>query len=324
MSKKLYIECNTGISGDMIVASLLDLGADREKLEAVLSSLKSKVGGFETKISPVVKAGIVACDFDVILEQDNHDHDMNYLYGHDSPSTGYHDHEHHHGHHEHHHDHHRGHEHDHHHDHQGFEYDHYHDHEHHHDHHDHDHEHESGHHHPHVHRSLSDVVSIIDCADMTESARALARKVFTVVAEAEAAVHGRSIEEVHFHEVGAIDSIVDIISAAVCFDDIIKKYAVSDTVITKLVDGTGTVRCQHGILSVPVPAVLKIAEQHGVPVSITNRRGEFVTPTGAAFAAAVMTSDALPERFRIVASGIGAGKREYEIPGMVRSMIIES
>lgn len=314
---KLYIECNTGISGDMTVASLLDLGADKDKLMAVLNGLKAKIGGFDIKITEVIKSGIRACDFDVVLDEDNHDHDMNYLYG----SEGEHHHDHGHHHHEHHHEHHHhddhdhhydDHEHEHHHDHEG----HHHDHEHH--HHDHDH-----HEHSHVHRNLQDVIEIIDKADITDSARELAIKVFTIVANAESAVHGRTLEEVHFHEVGAIDSIVDIIAAAVCYDDIVEKYDVTDTVITKLVDGTGTVRCQHGVLPVPVPAVLKIAEQTDVRLSIADRKGEYVTPTGAAFAAAVMTESVLPESFSVKKTGLGAGKREHTVPGIVRAMIIE-
>ena len=289
MSKKLYIECNTGISGDMTVASLLDLGADEAKLRNVLEGLKEKVGGFDISIKKVEKSGIMATDFDVILDVDNHDHDMEYLYGHE--------HTHSHGHH---------HDHEHHHDH---------DHGHHHDHHHHGHD--------HVHRSLGDVVEIINAAEMSEGARELAIKVFTIVAKAESAVHGRSLEEVHFHEVGAIDSIVDIIAAAVCYDDIVSSNAVTGTVITKLVDGTGTVRCQHGVLPVPVPAVLKIAEQTGVPLGIENRKGEYVTPTGAAFAAAVQTDNRLPESFKVVKTGLGAGKRDHVVPGIVRAILIE-
>ena len=289
MSKKLYIECNTGISGDMTVASLLDLGADEAKLKNVLEGLKEKVGGFDISIKKVEKSGIMATDFDVILDVDNHDHDMEYLYGHE--------HTHSHGHH---------HDHEHHHDH---------DHGLHHDHHHHGHD--------HVHRSLGDVVDIINAAEMSDGARELAIKVFTIVAKAESAVHGRSLEEVHFHEVGAIDSIVDIIAAAVCYDDIVTSNAVTGTVITKLVDGTGTVRCQHGVLPVPVPAVLKIAEQTGVPLGIENRKGEYVTPTGAAFAAAVQTDNRLPERFKVVKTGLGAGKRDHVVPGIVRAILIE-
>lgn len=291
MGKKLYLECNTGISGDMSVAALIGLGADTTVLKAVLDSLKEKTGGFDYVISEVEKSGIKAMDFDVILDNDNHDHDMDYLYGHEH---GYSNEEiadhHHHDDHDHHHD----------------------------DDHDHDH-----HHHDHVHRSLSDVIDIINSAEMTGGARELAIKVFTIVAEAESAVHGRTIEEVHFHEVGAIDSIVDIIAAAVCYDSVVKKYNIEKTVITKLIDGTGTIRCQHGILPVPVPAVLKIAEQTGVPIGITDRRGEFVTPTGAAFAAAIMTENRLPEGMKIIKTGIGAGKRNHEIPGILRAMVIE-
>ena len=286
MSNKLYIECNTGISGDMTVASLLDLGADRENLMSVLNSLKERVGGFEVKISDVMKSAIKVCDFDVVLDDDNHDHDMEYLYGHD----------HHHDHsHEHHHEHHHGHE----------------------------HQHEHHHEHGHVHRSLVDVLGIINRADMTDGARDLAGRVFTIVAESEAAVHGKDINEVHFHEVGAIDSIVDIIAAAVCYDDIVTRYEIEETIFTRLVDGTGTVRCQHGVLPIPVPAVLKIAELKGVPLSIADRKGEYVTPTGAAFAAAVMTSNKLPESFTVVKTGLGGGKREHEVPGILRAMIID-
>ena len=195
MSRKLYLDCSTGISGDMTVAALLDLGADKEKLDKVLDSLKQKVTGFDVKVSQVEKSGIRAVDFDVVLDADNHDHDMDYLYGHNHEHHG---HEHHHHHEDHHH----------------------HDHDHDHEHHDHDHE----QHHHHEHRNLASVIEIISAAEMTESAREIAVKVFTIVAEAEAAVHGRSLEDVHFHEVGAIDSIVDIISAAVCYDDIKDRF----------------------------------------------------------------------------------------------------
>lgn len=304
MGKKLYFECNTGISGDMTVAALLDLGADEAVLNKALNSLKEKVTGFDVKISDIEKSGIIVKDFDVILDSDNHDHDMEYLYGHEHGAEF----EHHHHDHNHHN---QGHHHE--------KHDCHHDQEHHHshDHHDHD------HHHTHEHRSLKDVIDIINIADITDGARELAIKIFTIVAQAESAVHGRSIDEVHFHEVGVIDSIVDIISAAVCYDDIVKKYDIEGTVINRLVDGTGTVRCQHGILPVPVPAVLKIVEQTGIPISISNRRGEYVTPTGAAFAAAVMSEDKLPESMRIIKTGLGAGKREQEVPGIVRAMIIE-
>ena len=302
MGKKLYIECNTGISGDMSVASLLDLGADKEVLQKTLDSLKDKVGGFDVKISQVTKAGIVACDFDVILDEDNHDHDMDYLYGHD--------HGHHHEH-EHHHEYDHHHVHDHHHDHG---HDHHHDHEEHHHHEDH-----AGHHHHHDARNLEDIYKIIDSLEMTDGARELSKKVFYILAEAEAKAHKKEINEVHFHEVGAIDSIVDIVSAAVCFDNL----GITDVVVKRLCEGHGNVRCQHGIIPVPVPAVINICAKYALPLSITDRKGEYVTPTGAAFVAAVMTSKELPELMTVEKVGLGAGKREHEIPGVLRAMIIK-
>ena len=286
----LYLECGTGISGDMTVAALLDLGADQEKLLHVLEGIPGH--GFETKISRVKKAGIDCCDFDVILdkEHDGHDHDMDYLYGHLGD-----------GHYEHDHDH--DHDHDHHHDHD----------------HEHDHHHDHGHDHHHHHTGMKEIREIIGNLEMTDGARALALRIFEILAQAESEAHGLPVEEVYFHEVGAIDSIVDIVAAAVCFDDLgIKKVAV-----TGIAEGSGTVRCQHGILQVPVPAVAGIARNHKLPIRFTSRKGELVTPTGAAFVAAVMTQDYLPETFVIEKTGLGAGKREYEIPSILRAMVIE-
>ena len=322
--KILYLECGTGISGDMTVAAMLDLGADQEKLLKVLEGIPGH--GFKVQISRVKKSGIDCCDFDVILDQehDGHDHDMEYLYGHlegeggHSAHTHSHDHDHdddhHHDHdHDHHHDH--DHDHDHHHDH---DHDHHHDHDHDHDHH-HDHDHDHGHSHHHHHTGMREIREIIGNLEMTEGARALALRIFEILAQAESEAHGVPVDEVHFHEVGAIDSIVDIVAAAVCFDDL----GIRNVAVTEIAEGCGTVRCQHGILQVPVPAVANIAKAHRLPMRFTSRKGELVTPTGAAIAAALMTQEELPERFVIAKTGLGAGKREYEIPSILRAMIIE-
>ena len=171
----------------------------------------------------------------------------------------------------------------------------------------------------HSHRSYKDVINIIDSADMTDNARKLARKIFAILAEAEAKVHGTDIEQVHFHEVGAGDSIVDVVSFAVCYDNL----GITDTVITGMTEGCGTVRCRHGILPVPVPAVTEIVSSCRIGLRITDVMGELVTPTGAAIAAAVKTSDKLPSLFKIIKTGLGAGKRTYELPSILRAMIIE-
>lgn len=309
--QSLYLECNAGISGDMLVAALLDLGTERKVLDAALKSIPAK--GFTYNISRVSKAGVDCCDFDVILdaEHENHDHDMAFLHG--NGEAVVHSHEHHHEHeeeycHEHHHEHEEEHCHEHHHDH---EEEHCHEHEHVHTPHE--------HHHHHEHRGLKEVVEIIKATEMTEKARALALKIFDIIAEAEAKAHAVDKANVHFHEVGAIDSIVDIVAIAVCFDNL----GVAEVIVPELCEGRGTVRCQHGVLPVPVPATANIMQKYGLNVRLLPVQGEFVTPTGAASVAALMTSDELPEQFKITAIGLGAGKRAYERPSILRAMLIE-
>lgn len=275
---KLYLECYSGISGDMTVAALLDLGADEKVLREALESLP--VPGFQIEITRVTKSGIDACDFNVVLdkEHENHDHDMEYLHGHH--------HEHVHGE-----DHHHG----------------------------HDHSHGEGHHHHHEHRGMKEIREIIGKGRMTEGARGLALKIFEILAQAESKAHNVPVDEVHFHEVGAVDSIVDIVAAAVCLDNL----GVKEVVVPVLCEGMGTVRCQHGILPIPVPAVANIMSMYQLPVRIVDAEGEFVTPTGAAIVAAVKTSERLPKDFSVVKVGIGAGKRNYERPGILRAMLIQ-
>lgn len=263
MSKTLYIECTSGISGDMFVASLLDLGASEEVLQKALKSLP--VSGFKIKITRVKKSGLDACDFDVLLdsEHENHDHDLEYLYGKQKDR----------------------------------------------------HFHKTSH----EHRNLAEIKQIIAGADISQRAKETAVRIFEILAEAEAKVHGTTVEEVHFHEVGAVDSIVDIVSAAVCLDDL----DVKEVVVTELYEGIGEVRCQHGVLPIPVPAVTEIVRRHQIPLHIMEARGEFVTPTGAAIVSAIRTRSKLPKRFLIKQTGLGAGKREHEKSGILRTMFIE-
>ena len=283
MNKRtLYLECNSGLSGDMFTAALLDLGADEAVLRKALASLP--LDRFDIKISRVKKSGLDACDFDVVLDaaHENHDHDMAYLYGDDHAHC-----------HEHHHDH-----------------DHTHG-----DAHDHAH---GDHHHHHEHRGLAEILDILSRADLTPRARELAERIFTILGRAEAKSHGATLETVHFHEVGAVDSIVDITAAAVCLDNL----GIEEVILPILYEGTGTIRCAHGVLPIPVPAVVNIAAAEHLNLHITTARGEYVTPTGAAIAAAVRTSDQLPAEFTVSKIGLGAGKREQELPGLVRAMLI--
>ncbi len=186
--------------------------------------------------------------------------------------------------------------------------------------HSHCHHHDAGHgHHHHEHRNLADVEAIIDRGELSDNARMLAKRAFRFVAEAEAKAHGKPLDEVHFHEVGAIDSIVDVVSAAVLFDDI----GDAECVVTGLTEGSGTVMCAHGELPVPVPAVLNIAMASGIPLRTSETKGECVTPTGIALAAAFRTRGELPPAYRVVGIGTGLGKRDYGHPAILRILKIE-
>lgn len=251
MTKYLYLEGACGISGDMLVAALVDLIGNTEKLDNILKSLSIK--GFEYNIGQKSSYSIKGCDFDVRLEHHEHHHEEHY--------------------HEHHHE----------------------------------------------HRHLSDVYEIIEQADLSAKAQELAKKIFFIVAEAEAKAHGCPIEEVHFHEVGAIDSIVDIISIAALLDEI----NIKNVIVKGLNEGEGFITCQHGQLPIPVPAVVNIAEKYAITLRPTNTNGEMVTPTGIAAAAAIKTSDKLPSSYKIIKTGIGLGKRDFGHANFLRAMIIE-
>lgn len=298
----LYLECYSGISGDMTVGALLDLGASQKVLEKHLRSLP--VGGFEIKITRVKKSGLDACDFHVILDRkhENHDHDNDYLYAHEKNSHRhecyFHDHESHIHDHE-----------SHSHDHENYS----------HDHESHIHGHEDHNHmHRHEHRGLPEIQDIISHSDMSKRAKKIASDIFIVLAEAEAKAHGVPAEEVHFHEVGAVDSIVDIAATAICLDDL----NITDVIVPELYEGRGTVRCQHGIIPVPVPAVINIVGSHHISLHMTQTEAELVTPTGAAIVAAIRTSDRLPDRYKICKIGMGAGKRDYGRTSILRGLLI--
>ena len=237
----LYFECNSGISGDMSVGALLDLGASKDVLEKALASMKLD-NEFQYKITKQMVNAISTTDFDVILPEHKHSE---------------HNHEHH-----------------------------------------------------HEHRNLNDVNEIIDKAEISENAKNLAKKIFKIVAEAESKVHNKDISEIHFHEIGAIDSIVDIVSFAVLYDNLKPEKVYFST----LTEGQGTVTCLHGELSVPVPAVCEIVSKYEIPIKITTNPGEMITPTGAAIVASLHTGENLPEEFVIKKVGYGRGKRPYKNP----------
>ena len=267
----LYIEASSGISGDMFVAALLDLGKEDPAMENGLNKVLSSipVEGFTTLISRKKRAGIDVCDFDVKPDHgyENHDHDMEYLYGHSHP---------------------------------------------------HEHTDDDHHTHDHVHRGLKEISEILCQTALSDGARTLAQRIFEILAKAESQAHGVPMDEVHFHEVGAVDSIVDIVAAAYCMDYLSPERVI----VSPLTEGQGSVRTQHGVLPVPVPAVTHIVANEGLILRQKNMTGELVTPTGAAIAAAIRTENNLPDNYSVHGIGIGGGKRDYEPPSMVRAMWI--
>ena len=274
----LYLECYAGISGDMFVAALLDLGADEETLRRALDSLP--IPGFRVEIRRVRKNGLDACDFCVILDEihENHDHDMAYLYpqhmdvGEDSPRHLMDGNKH------------------------------------------------TAHH---CHRSLRDVLEILDGAQLTQRARTIARRIFQILGEAEAKAHGTTIEQVHFHEVGAIDSIADIAGAAICLEYLFEKLGVSRVLSSKIELGGGVAICDHGALSVPAPAVCEILK--GVPVSLGRANFEMTTPTGAAILKVCADEFADSASFKIEKIGYGAGGKDAAgFANVLRAMICEA
>ena len=298
--KILYLDCASGISGDMTVGALLDLGASREKLVRALDSLG--VSGYHLHFGRTKKCGIDAYDFDVHLEEEEHHHDHEHSHDEHNHSHDEHDHSHDEYDHEHHHDHEHTHDHEHHHAHE-----HTHEHE-----HSHDHAHTHDHMHPHVHRNIHDIFEIIDRLDASDRVKNLARRMFEIVAGAESKAHGIPVSEVHFHEVGAIDSIVDVISAAFCLEDL----GIHRVVVSPLSEGHGFARCQHGLMPVPVPATANIAAAQGLELTLRDVEGEMVTPTGAAIAAA------LPKKYQIEKIGIGAGNKDFAHANILRAMLL--
>jgi uncharacterized protein (TIGR00299 family) protein len=170
--------------------------------------------------------------------------------------------------------------------------------------------------HEHAHRHLSDILKIIYDSRLSESVKDRAAKIFSRLAEAEARVHNQPIDQVHFHEVGALDAIVDVVGAAICFELLgIERFASSALQV-----GSGTIEMDHGRYPVPPPAVAELLK--GVPFYSTDIAGELVTPTGAAIITTVCTDYGPIPRMKLQQAGYGAGTRQYEkFPNVLRVLI---
>ncbi|MDL2273147.1 nickel pincer cofactor biosynthesis protein LarC [Oscillospiraceae bacterium OttesenSCG-928-G22] len=173
----------------------------------------------------------------------------------------------------------------------------------------------------HVHRGLTEISKLLSDSSITDGAKQIASKIFRRIAEAEGKVHGMPAERVHFHEVGAVDSILDVIAAAVGID-----YLKPDRVeFSKIREGRGFVNCAHGLMPIPAPATLELIKSAGMEMEYCDIDGEMVTPTGAGIAAAVGDRfGALAPAGRVIATGSGAGTRDFAHPNLLRVLLIET
>ena len=291
--KTLYLECAMGAAGDMLMASLLELVPDRQAFLDQMNALGLPGVAISTEKS--VKCGITGTHMCITV------------HGEEEESLDVHEHEH-----EHHHDHEHEHDHDHHHDHD-------HEHEHHHDHdHDHDHEHHHEHDHHHHHASVADIEGMINALALPEAVKADARAVYGLIAQAESQVHGHPVSEIHFHEVGTVDAVTDVVG--VC---LLMHMLHPDQVLASPVHvGSGSVRCAHGILPVPAPATALILK--GIPTYGGAVQGELCTPTGAALLKHFVSRFGDRPVMATEAIGYGMGKKDFERANCVRAFLGES
>lgn len=310
--KTLYIECAMGAAGDMLTAALLDLLSPEEQ-QAFLEQMNRLLPGVQVKANPAQKCGVQGLHVQVLVNgEEEHSHDHGPVHPEVHPTPAVHEHPHEHGHdhehaHEHPHEHDHEHEHEHHHDH-GHEHHHDHEHEHGHDH-PHDHEHGHGHHH---HATMAWVEHTIQETNLPPEVKEQALNVYRTIAQAESAAHGCPVDQVHFHEVGALDAVADV--TAVCL--LLHMLAPEKIVASPVHLGSGQVRCAHGILPVPAPATAYILQ--GVPAYTGSIRGELCTPTGAALLKTFAQSFGPMPVMVIEKVGIGVGNKDFEAANVLR------
>jgi uncharacterized protein (DUF111 family) len=306
--KVLYLDCFSGISGDMTVGALIDLGVKPSTLEWELSKLD--IGDFHMHFDRARRKEIEGVKFGIHAgaththEQDEHDHDecCGHEHGHDHPHEHGHSHSHAHSHahgatvHTHEHGHHHGDDHDH--DH-GSEV------------HAHEHCHEHG-------RSHREIRALIESSELSHFVKEHALGIFHRIAVAEGKIHGQPVEDVGFHEVGALDSIADIVCACAG----IEALGVEKVFVSGLHEGTGTVQCQHGTFPLPAPATLEILT--GIPLGQIEEPHELITPTGAAIIAEFGVSFGPMPQLKAEKIGYGVGSRDLASrPNVLRAVIGE-
>ena len=284
--KTLYIECNMGAAGDMLMAALYDLLEDQQEFLNTMNGLG--LPGVHVEAQKGVTCGIAGTHMAVTVHGEEEK----------EPAADHHDH------HDHDHDHHA-------HDHSHEHHNHDHSHDHHsHDHHDHDH-HDHNHHHHHA--TPGHIAEIIDALPLPQAVKAQARGVYDRIAQAEAAAHGCPVGDVHFHEVGALDAVADV--TGVCYA--LYLLQPERILVSPIHVGSGTVRCAHGVMPVPAPATARLLT--GIPYYTGQIRGELCTPTGAALLAQFAESFGPMPIMRVQKVGIGIGTKAFEQANCVRA-----
>lgn len=311
--KTLYFDCGMGAAGDMLMASLYEICPDKEKFLKTMNEMG--LPGFSIEAEPSVKCGITGTHMKVTIhgvEEESVDVD---LQGHEHEHHQEHNHE----------DSQHSHAHDHHHDHEDTHHDHSHE-SHHHAHemaesaaeqtiHEHTHDHGHPHHH---HASMAGISHIIEHLNLPEEVKNDIVAVYRLIAEAESHVHGKTVEEIHFHEVGTADAIADI--AGVCL--LMHMIAPQKVIASPIHVGSGNVRCAHGILPVPAPATAFILQ--GLPIYSGDIKGELCTPTGAALLKHFVTEFKEMPVMRTSAIGYGMGTKDFERANCVRVLLGET
>ena len=301
--KTLYIECNMGAAGDMLMAALSELIPDPDGFIDRMNGLGLPGVRFERR--PAEKCGITGTHIAVTvdgLEETEFDHHHDH-----GDEEHHHDHGHgeEHHHHDHDHEHEEGHLHNHHHDHEEG--------------HHHDHDHHGHHHHGHHHHAaLADVRGIIDGMAIPEAVKAHAKDVYARIAAAESQVHGRPVDQIHFHEVGTLDAIADVVG--VC--SLMAELAPDRVVVSPVHVGSGQVRCAHGVLPVPAPATALLLKD--APIYGGRIRGELCTPTGAALLTHFADGFGDMPAMKVEKIGYGMGTKDFEWANCLRVMLGET
>jgi uncharacterized protein (TIGR00299 family) protein len=286
----LYLECNMGAAGDMLMAALMELCPEPDKFIEKMNAIGIK--NAEIRAVKTEKRGILGSGIDVVIDGvvEEVEDDSEHHHGHERNN---HAHEHH-NHHEYNDEHHHGHK------------------------HNHNHKHSHGHAHTHSHSSLGDIIELIRSLDIPETVKIKACEVYSLLADAESHAHGKPVGHVHFHEVGALDAVCDIVGCCLALDII----APDKVIVSPIHVGSGNVKCQHGVLPVPAPATAYILR--GVPVYGGEVKGELCTPTGAALLKLFAhTFGAMPV-MNIEKIGYGMGKKDFGRLNCVRAFLGES